>query len=368
MRQIAKALSVLLTVSCAMAQAPTGHGFTFNIAVGATSRGSVGANAGELIMRIDHDDYRGLDESINGYRAITQDQDGATPEFYDLFFYHEDPANPDFPNFVAGATPGAAAFGGVTGLPGPTGAAGPTAAFVSITFNTPIAAGTIGGDVFISHSVPAALWPNDGLSIQLNLGFNPNFPSPTVNTYDSRGPAAIAQNSYGLSHTPINSTLAYAGGSRQLYVDLLTDQASTVATAITAQTSYPISNAAPGTASFFSGLHPDVPGRLDDLGIVHFDGSLPTGSLVIFGVDLDFFATPLPMSVYVPGSTGTACLSTQLIVLGFQVWNGGSAQHVMSIPAASRPLFSGNSFVFTSIGFDTTNSVLHGGSCVKQSY
>jgi len=373
MHSYASSVTVLLLASSTcLTQSPAG--FNFNVAPGATTRNGV-STAAELMGRIDFEEYRGLDETVDGFQVIMQDQDViASPgELFDFFIYDEDPLNPNFPNFTAGSAPGTNAIASLLGLGGPTavspGSAVVGAALISVTFTTPAAIPPVTGDVFVSFSVPAApAWPADGLSVQISLGTNPMFPAPATNIYDIAGPAPIAQNTYGLVHDILGAGIAY-GGPRQLMFDLLTDNPSGVVTAITSQASYPLSNVSPGTASFFSGLHPEAsPGRADDIAYVFFDPALSPGSFIFFLGDFDFFQFPLSLNQFVPGAVGAACLpqSAQVIALGIST--GPQTENVINIPTAFRSLISGNTFAFDAVAIDSATSQVRGGYCGKQAF
>jgi hypothetical protein len=74
--------------------------------------------------------------------------------------------------------------------------------------------------------------------------------------FDIPGAAPIAQTTYGGIHDLANSTISY-GGRRQMAVDFRTPgNAAGVATAVTNQGSFTVSNTLPGTSSFMSGLMP----------------------------------------------------------------------------------------------------------------
>lgn len=367
--------SLLFTGLSCMAQAvPHTAGFTFNVSPGATSRNGI-TTAVELMTRIDFSEYRGLDDTLEGLQFIAQDQDViATPgELFDIFVYNEDPANADFPNIVPGNPPGTTAITGVTGVGGPTvvspGSTVVGAALFTLNFGTPPNIGPISTDMFVAFSLPAApTWTADGLSIQINLGTNPNFPAPTVNTFDASGPASVAQNSYGLAYDVSTGGIIY-GGRRQLMCDLMTDLPSGVTTAITNQTSYPLSNAAPGTASFFSGLHPDAtPTRGDNLGYVLTDTGLTAGSLVVFLADFDFFPIAgVQLSSFVPGSVGPACITNpQVLTLAFAA--GTQVTNVVTIPATFRPRITGSHVVWNAIAFDAGTNQLRAAYCGKQNF
>ena len=360
--------------STGLAQIVGPVGFNFNVAPGATSRSGINT-AAELMTRIDFDDYRGLDETVEGFQVIMQDQDVATTpgELFDFFMYDEDPLMPEFPNIPGGSAPGTNAIVSLLGLAGPAapspGSATVGAAILSVTLTTPANIGPISSDLFMSFSVPAApAWPSDGVSVQINLGINPMFPAPAPNIYDVPGSAPIAQTSYGVVHDVVGGGFSY-GGPRQLMADLLSSDPSGVVTAITAQTNYPLSNAAPGTASFFSGLHPEAsPGRGDNIGYVYFDSSLSPGSPVFFLGDFDFFQFPLALSAFVPGAVGWACVPQSAQVLSLQIAAGPQVENVITIPTAFRSLITGQNFVFDAVAFDAVTGQIRGGYCGKQHF
>ncbi len=98
-------------------------GFSYNAAVGATSRGTIGASAGEVMTRIDGSECAGWGTALPGFRTIRsiacviQDQNAATPESFGIKLYPEDPARPGYPDLTLGVT-----F--LSGVPGPTGTGG----------------------------------------------------------------------------------------------------------------------------------------------------------------------------------------------------------------------------------------------------
>src|SRR5258706_461376 len=102
------ATMIVSAVPC-FAQTIVNCGFMFNTSVGATSRGGTpGTSHIEVLVRYDFDDYRayGIAQptggaQIMGLQSIIQDQEGTTPENFNVFIYAQDPANNDFPNYVA---------------------------------------------------------------------------------------------------------------------------------------------------------------------------------------------------------------------------------------------------------------------------
>lgn len=360
-------------------------GFLHNVSVGATTRGSAGANACQQIGRFDNDDYRSWGapgangNSVNGFFFHLQDQYDTSVETYNVHFYGEDPINPHYPNLQSTQPPGTNALLSVGPFNSPGGvAAGPAAWFVTITFTTPLVLPN-NQDVFAAvefaqsavHPTLNLPWPNDGLSVQINLGLNPNFPAPQTNTYDLPGPGLIGggvtNNSYGLAHDLVNSTFGY-GGARQYAMDFLVaaPAARGVMAAITNQLSYPISNVAPGTASFFSGLHPHVLVRSDDVSYIFFGAA--QGDLVFYLAAFNFQTPALALSAFLPGALGMACLDiANNIVLGFNIGSGsGVDAKTIQFAPAQRPLVVGLDLVMQGISLNPTTGVLNGGPCGKQ--
>jgi hypothetical protein len=374
-------LAGVLSASAAVCHAQAhAHGLTFRVDAGSTTRGALSVQAGELIARIDFEEFRGFDGSLDGVQVTLQDQDvlGTPGELFDLFVYAEHAQNADFPAFAAGTLPGTTALGGALGIPGPTqlspNSATAGAALITVSFATPLQL-TVTTDLFLSVALPSAPgWPNEGLSVHAGLGSDPGFLPPLVNVYDLKGQVPVAQGSYALTHDPVAAAFSYAG-ARQLLLDVLTDQASGVATAVTNQTQYPVSNAAPGTASFFSGLHPDIvappqnAGRADNVGYVFSDPGLTPGSVIFFLADVDFAPVHnVPLGSFLAGSTGTACLPSGFQVLGLTFAAGPQASYVLAIAPGPRAILRGAAIVFDAIALDLTTSLLHGGTCVKQRY
>jgi len=390
----------LTAVASLAAQTPQPCGFNFNVVAGATSRGAMANRAGELMFRFDSSDYVALGRPaapapgfpgstqnlIDGVQFILQDQYAVSQEGYNLHIYTESATAPDYPTITAGQPAGTSAISTVTGLLSPTSTtASPAAWQVSYTFTTPVAVPN-NADAFVSVELQASaaantaatpsFWPNDGLSVQISLGIQPG---AGFTVFDLKGAAPVGQTSYGLVHDVTNALFAY-GGARQGMMDLLTTEPGRgVATAITNQATYTISNTAPGTASFFSALHPDAAtppfngGRVDDLGYVYQNASLPAGSLVFYLVDLGFAPGNLylPLSSFMPGSTGVLCLSPNLQNIGLTVSSGPQTNFTFLIPSAARGLLGASGLsqiAVTAIGYDVTTGALAGAPCAAQKF
>ncbi|GAB4150171.1 MAG: hypothetical protein Fur0037_18660 [Planctomycetota bacterium] len=365
---------------CSMAAAQQFTGFIYNVSTSATSRGSLGGNAGEVIARIDADDYAGwandpanpAQRLISAITCVVQDQNAvATPETFDVKIYSEDPANPGYPLSSSGVV----AVAGVPGPPAP--ASGTIAAAVrTLAFGTPVPV-AVGSDVFVSFAVPAAAWTSDGLSFHISLGYQP---SSTFTVWDEPGPAmqpfhstnVQPSESYALNYFPATSSFAYST-RRQIRVDVATGAAAGSVTAVTNQTSYTISNTPPGTASFLSGLHPDAAnppynvGRADDIGYRFFHANIPDLSPVFFLVSLGAFGPEISLSSFVPGSVGVGCLNLALLSpLGVGFTTSGMATKTIAIPAPARSILSGWTLSQQAIAFDPTSGALVGGPCGRQ--
>jgi hypothetical protein len=392
MRVLLSAAGLTLAASLT-AQTNVPIGFTFNTGISATSRGALQQNAGQLLFRFDAEDYRswgdanGTTNTVTGVQFILQDQYDSSVENYDIRIYGEDltTPNPNFPNFPATAPAGTnqLAHFGPFASPGGT-ANAPAAWFVTVTFATPLGLPDA-QDVFLGVELQAsaaanpattpAFWPNDGISIQISLGVQQTgFP-----TFDLKGPAAISggltAGSYGIAHNPATGVMAY-GGARQGQVDFLTTTTvgRGVVTAQTNQVSLVSSNLLPGTASFFSGVHPDSAsppfngGRADTPSYV-FMGA-PAGTIVFFLIDFSFSPTPLPLSAFVPGSTGTACLNLGAFqTLGFSIASGsGQDAFTLNLSPGARTLIAGITLVWEGVSLDPVANVLHGGPCGAQHF
>ena len=382
---------VLLSLACSATSllAQTNSQMYFNVSTGATTRGAVGVNAGQQLTRYDAQDYVGIGREvgsplvtgfeISGLTYVLQDQNDSTPETYSLYIYSESATNPSFPDFLATDPVGQNALGSF----GPytqatTGTAGGTisAYIYTVNFTTPVVY-PAGRDFFLAVSHPAAPgWAaTDGGSVHINLGISANFPPPTVNTFDLKGPGlvggGVTNASYGYAHNTTNGTLA-SGGARQY--DIIPLVAATagigVATATTNQSSYPISNTTPGTASFFSALHPDASnspttaGRVDDSHYVYFGAA--AGNLVFFLADLSASPVLVPLGGILPGSAGVTCLNSPT-VLGFTI-SAGTGQDQWDLlwgPANNnvRGFLTGATFLLQGVAFDTAAGTLKGAPC-----
>jgi len=369
-------------------------GFTNNCTISATTRGTVAANAGEYMVRIEGSEYAGWGTEAAGGRTVKsvylviQDQDAvATAETFDVILYPENPASPGFPLMTAGVIFAT----GVTGPAAPaTGVVG--AAAKTVTPATPVFvpfANASSTDIFVSFKFSAANWSTDGLSVQSILGYAP---STAFTIYDSPGPgqprplntvaSASPANTHAYSFVATAATPLTATPCRQPYFDIQHGGASGVVLTITNQTTWTPSNnpppagygPAPGTASFMSGVNPDVagtanPGRADDINFDFYQQSLGTGAPVFFLMDLSgSFGPETPMSVFAPGS-GVVCLNPALLsVLSINFTNAGEAWFVTTIPAAVRPGLGGLPVRQQAIALDPVTGALVASPCGGQKF
>lgn len=313
-------------------------GFNYNSSVGATSRGSIGVNAGEVIVRLDGTEHTGwgrvnwpvLERRIENIAFNVQDQNAATPETFDICLYPEDPANPGYP-LLTSPIPFALAQAGPTG----TGIVA-SVRNVNVPGGVGVPIANEWSDIFVSWKLPAnAGWAaTDGLSIHVVLGYPPN---AQFTVYDlpsgAQGgppngalppiPAAFPANSQGVSHSlsRIGAGAANYDRRRQQFIDVAHQGSGGVGLAATNQTSFTASNNPPpagfgpciGTASFMSGTNPDIngynTGRVDDISMEYFKTGTGTGTLVFFLMEFDNSCIPeIPAAFFLPGSTGWTCM------------------------------------------------------------
>lgn len=360
------ALAALLLTADASAQQPIGSTYHTGMSVG--SRGALLSSPGVLITRIDRDEVRGfgMDPSrpgkhvITGVQATLVDYEGTTPETYSVVLYGENALNPGFPN-----TQSPLATIGPFTLP--ASGAGLQTQVVTHLFATPVEA-PVGGDLFVGVQLSTApAWPSDGLAVGTLLAQVTRWP-----LYDLPGPTPIQHQGYGMFYRPSTQQLGY-NTPRKLLIELLTATPGGTSTTITNQASFAASNAAPGTGSFFSGLHPDArspsrnPGRADDVGYVYLDAAMPNGTAVFFLADFGNFGPEIFLSTLVPNSVGVLCLNGATAQnIGLSLLNNGEASLTIAIPATLRPSLAGTVLVRQAIALHPTTFGLRGSPCTKQ--
>ncbi len=345
-----------------------------------TSRGSTAlpnTNPSTAYLRIDADHYAGWGvnpatpgmREIVGLYAVLQDQIGTTPETFDILVYGEDPAAANYPLAI---TPLATA--GPFPTPAST-ATGAVAWVLTANFTTPVLA-PAGQDVFVAVGLPqpaTGTWPTDGMSchalyfVNVTSGFFdlPGFAHPT-------SPPEQAGNG-GWYVPSLPSGPLYTVTPRMWKIQPLVNGATGVAGTITNQTTATQSNLPPGTASMASGLHPDAQnpplnaGRADDISGRWFKTGTPDGTPVFFLMDFGTFGPELPVSVFLPGSTGVACLNLgTMTTLGINFTVGGQAFQVLTIPANSRGILAGISVLHQAAGFDPVSGTAMVNGCTRQ--
>ncbi len=361
-------------------------GFSYNTAIGATSRGAIGVNAGEVMTRIDGSEFAGWGTNTPGTRTIgalyyvAQDQNGATPETFNIKLYPEDAANPGYPNLTAGVVY-------ATGVTGPTGTG-----IVAVVKTTPpdvVGVGDSvpivgGGDVFVSWELPAnAGWAaTDGLSLNIVLGYAPTaqflvYDTPGLAQGGSPPGAGNPGNSHGLSRT--GAAAAIYSGRRHMFLDVLHNGAGGIGLSITNQTSFVASNnpppagwgPAPGTASMMSGTNLDINGgnvgRVDDLTMEYYKFGLGATGLAVFLMDLSpTFGPEIPVAVLGFTGSGSLCVNlASFAIIGIGITAADEAFLVTPIPAASRAALIGQPVIQQAAAFDVLGN-LHASPCRLQ--
>ena len=339
-------------------------GFFYNCSPGGSGRGVVGQST--ELLRIGKLDYRGwgvtskdpTSHYIYGVQFVVQDQLCLTRETLTLVGYEESVTKPHYPDM------GKPFFSGVkVTLPPGFGA---QAFLVTTVFKTP-AKVKVGQDVFIGAILPKAPIPYlDGLSIHFVRGV-----PYSKNDYDLAGP--------GLPATKPLSCYGHTVSSArndpievQWRFDPLLQSTSGVATATTNQIRYKISAIKPGTASFFSGLHPDAAfppknqGRMDSIGFRVHDGDL-ANDLVAFFFSLNFSTGNL----FYPGLDGCVCIDlSTLFVAGIKLADTkGEAWIHVDLGSAGNPVrvfLRGTKIVWYAIGMD--KNILRASPCAMQRF
>jgi hypothetical protein len=364
--------------------------------------------AADILAHVDDRDYRdwaldpadplGVTYLVDGMQFWLQDQDHRSLESFRIVAYHENPAQPDFPD------PNNAWFrSGLLNLPpapqmlpwfNPFPTNTPIAWHVTITFPSGAVLPAPKGSKWfgVNLGVPATVtWPADGLSTFTTCDF-----TGTSANVDKPGPRAATISNGQLScFIPTTSGLptgapVYPSPSRnnreQIFMELFARAAGGVCVAQTNQTAYPASNAgAPnstilgGTTNFLSGLNPDLhdfnamtPARADDIGFLVRDPTLPPNSLVFLIVALGPSpAGSLPLRTIVsPGSRGNVCIDfTQgTTTLGFTN-AAGVAQFALRLTGAQRNVFRNMApfdFWYQALVLGTTDA--HGTGCGIQHF
>lgn len=363
----------------------------------ATRGGAAAANTNpaDLFVRLDKEKYAGFTtgltpgtREITGLNFVMQDQNLATQEPFNLIVYTESATTPNFPDVT---TP--VGLSGAFGLPIGTGGGAYNA---SANFATPLSA-PAAGDVFVGlrFTTPWTIsggQVTDGPSVWEIRGV---VVTATGASYDLPGPgrpsAPPEEGTFGGIYVPTTTTgpvgPAYPITAPTMYkISPVLPIAGGCATAVTNQANHVESTSASvagftvqapgaGTACMMSGLHPDSAnpplngGRADDIGAIYVNtaANVPTGSPVFFLIDLGTFGPEIPVSAFIPGSTGVVCLNLGTAqTLAITLMGSGFTSHVATFPASARSLLSGISWLRQTVGFNVTTGQAHAGPCTRQ--
>jgi hypothetical protein len=348
-----------------------------------TSRGSTSlpnTNPSYVVQRLDKEHYAGWGADpaspgmrrIHGFHAFVQDQIGNTAETIAFLVFTENAAAP---NYADVTTP----LGSTGPIPIPVSASASAVPYeVTANFATPVLA-PAGGDVFLAIDLPqpaTGTWPTDGMSVHA-LYYVSSTGTQSATIYDLPGTShpttPIEQQGHGSWYVPSPPTgPIYTLTPRQWRIEPIVPGAAGVAGAITNQTSLPLSNVAPGASTQGSGLHPDAQstplnaGRADDIAGRWFRTGTPDGTPVFFLIDLGTFGPEIPVSVFLPGSTGVVCLNLATMqVLGLAFTAGNEAFLPITIPAPARAIVAGVSVLHQSAAFLPTGTADANG-CTRQ--
>jgi len=357
-------------------------GLSYNSPPTASSRGALGAAAGEVMTRIDSSELAGWGIGTTGYRTIqslyfvVQDNLGpSTASTFAIKLYPESASTPNTPDLNAGVV-----F--ATGVQGPTGFGVSVATSKVVTPASPVSVPIQGdGDVFVSFVLPATS-STSSLGIQVVLGYQP---SAAFSVFDqpnaSQGTGVPTTASAATSHacTRVGNATAVTYNLRRHHVlDIGHAGAGGRALGITNQSNYAASNnpapsgygPAPGTGNLLSGSFPDgssaIAGRVDDLAMQFQKTGIGSGAPVVFMIDFaDDFGSEVALSSVLTGS-GVVCLSATAQYLGASLTVADEAWLVLPIPAAVRPLLLGLPVKQQAAGFDLTTGLWHATPCSGQ--
>lgn len=370
MRPFFALVSLVALAAPALAQATLG--ITDNTTSMATSRGGVALanfNPVTVFNRIDREKYAGwgLSAASLGFREILgmrfkwQDQDPTTGESYSLVAYTEDPARPDYPLVAAPL----ATFGPFSGPP--SGGASPVAFEITVTFGAPFLV-PAAADAFVGITLhtPFNAGFTDGQSIHVAMGAT----GLANGQYDLPGGSAPAGLAFGGYYEATSQTVAYSTPlERQFLIDPILRTGGVALVQHYGDGAHPAANTYPGTGCMFSSQYPDSaspsrnPGRADDIAMTWTAGAAPNGMLVVFLADVSpVFGPELPLSAYVPGSSGALCLNpASMAVVGFTTVQSGFAGNQIVWGASVRPFLPGLPLAQQGIALDTASGQLVAG-------
>lgn len=358
------------------AQTPNDLGFTRGFTTSYTDRCGANTIVADVLNHFDGRDYRdwvldpadptGATFKFNTMKFVVQDQVGTTSESFTVVGYHEDPANPDFPD---GGANGRWFTGGPFTLPASTNT-GPVAWLYTITF--PAMPQAPKGDKWlgVGLTLPASgNWPADGTSVHVTWDrtaasattTNLDLPGQGANTISNGQIVCYMPTPGGVPAGPATYPSPTAGNRRQIRLEVGANIAGGVCVTQTNQTGYPSSNpGAPnstplgGTTNFLSGLNPDLydfslssTPRADDVGFLVTDGSVPSSAVFVI---VAFGPSPVgsvPLSTLTPAvahpnTKGNVCIDFAFGTTFLGISDGtGVFQFMLTLTPAIRTLIQG---------------------------
>jgi len=155
--------------STAMAQTPTNLFEIYSGCTNYTSRGSLGVNAGEIMLQVPSSHFAGVAQdaagggtNLTGFQYITQDQNGSTTETYFMVVRADNSGAPD-----CTTTPGRLIYAGPLTTPAST-VTTPVAWQITATLATASTAVPLCNTFYVGSEVIAAPgWTNDGQSFHI---------------------------------------------------------------------------------------------------------------------------------------------------------------------------------------------------------
>jgi hypothetical protein len=171
--------SLLLLASLALASSAVAQNNYFDIYSGCTnytSRGTLGTNAGEVLLQIPRTAFQGVCQDaggtgtlLNQFQYVTQDQNGSTQETYFLVVRRDDPVTPGAPDITAA---GLLLRAGPLLTPATT-ILTPVAWIITATLATPSTVLPLCDTYYHGMEVAAAPgWTGDGQSVHICTYYN----------------------------------------------------------------------------------------------------------------------------------------------------------------------------------------------------
>ncbi|MCA8976192.1 MAG: hypothetical protein KDC98_15835 [Planctomycetes bacterium] len=324
---------------------------------------------------------------ITGMQFVLQDQNAATSHTFYLVGYPESLTTPDTPDV---ATP----FMNVGPYASPTIAAGGIAAWIfTVAFTTPMQAPRE-RSAFVGMNLPSATATTDILLNQFIDDDTTNLNGPGNTPIYSQPGQSYAVNYPGgglpSSHRLGVSATVITFGTRpaSIYVDLQVKGPGGHALTFSNETENPaVVGAASAVTTPHTAFYPDAvdhnaatPARADGAGYLYTDNAFVTGDIVAllaaFNLNPLNVGTPLPLSSFLGGSTGNACLDLAVnvpIALLFAPTSTGTgtppAQYfetTFAMPAWAAT--QGFQVVFQGLTLASASGVVRGGPCSVQTF